>query len=131
VIYNQTYDLLNQAHAALVASGTATLETALLGIPQTVLYRMEGGRLVQFLMKNFILKVKWASLPNLILGKEALKEYIQADLTFNNVKNELHRLLYDTDYRSKILADYARLKELVGESGSSKRAAQKMVSLLR
>lgn len=131
VIYNQTYDLLNQSYAALVASGTATLETALLGVPQTVLYRVEGGRLVQFLMKNFFLKVKWASLPNLILNKEALKEFIQANLTYKNVKNELHRLLYDTDYRNKITADYVRLKELVGESGSSGRAAQKMVRLLR
>jgi lipid-A-disaccharide synthase len=131
VVYNHTYDLLNHAHTALVASGTATLETALFGVPQTVLYRVEGGRLVQFIMKNFFLKVKWASLPNLILNKESLKEYIQVDLTYKNIKNELHRLLYDEDYREKILVDYVRLKELIGEPGSSKRTAQKMVGLLK
>lgn len=131
VIYNQTYDLLNNAHSALVASGTATLETALFDVPQTVLYRVEGGRLVQFIMKNFFLKVKWASLPNLILNKEALKEFIQVDLTFKNVRDELHRLLYEQDYRDKITVDYNRLRELVGEPGTSKRTAKKMVELLK
>lgn len=131
VIYNQTYDILNHAHSALVASGTATLETALFGIPQTVLYRVEGGWLTQIIMKKFFLKVEWASLPNLILNKEALKEYIQVNLTFKNVKNELHRLLYEEDYRGKIMDDYKRLKELMGEPGTSERAAQKMVDLLK
>jgi lipid-A-disaccharide synthase len=131
VIYNQTYNLLNNAHTALVASGTATLETALFGVPQTVLYRVEGGRLVQFIMKNFFLKVKWASLPNLILNKEALKEFIQVDLTYKNVRDELHRLLYEQDYRDKITADYNRLMEILGEPGTSKRAAKKMVETLK
>jgi lipid-A-disaccharide synthase len=130
VVYNQTYDLLNNAHSALVASGTATLETALFGVPQTVLYRVEGGRVVQFIMKKFFLKVKWASLPNLILNKEALKEFIQVDLTFKNVRDELHRLLYEQDYRNKITADYNRLMEILGEPGTSKRAAKKMVETL-
>jgi lipid-A-disaccharide synthase len=131
VVYNQTYDLLNNAHSALVASGTATLETALFGVPQTVLYRVEGGRVVQFIMKNFFLKVKWASLPNLILNKEALKEFIQVDLTFKNVRDELHRLLYEQDYRDKITSDYNRLMEILGGPGTSKRAAKKMTELLK
>ena len=130
VLFNQTYDLLNNAHTALVASGTATLETALFGVPQTVLYRVEGGWPVQVIMKKFFLKIKWASLPNLILNKEAIKEYIQLDLTFKNIRNELQRLFYEPGYREKIIADYGRLKELLGEPGSSKRAAQKMVQLL-
>ncbi|HDR52295.1 MAG TPA: lipid-A-disaccharide synthase [Mariniphaga anaerophila] len=131
VIYNQTYDLLNNSHTAIVASGTATLETALFGVPQTVLYRVEGGRVVQFIMKNFFLKVKWASLPNLILNKEALKEFIQVDLTFKNVRDELHRLLYEQEYRDKITSDYNRLLEMLGEPGTSKRAAKKMTELLK
>ena len=131
VIYNQTYNLLNNSHTALVASGTATLETALFGVPQTVLYRVEGGRVVQFIMKNFFLKVKWASLPNLILNKEALKEFIQVDLTFKNVRDELHRLLYEQEYREKIISDYNRLLEILGEPGTSKRAAKKMTELLK
>ncbi len=131
VIFNQTYDLLNNAYAALVASGTATLETALFRVPQTVMYRVEGGRLIQFIMKNFFLKVKWASLPNLILNKEALKEYIQADLTCKNIKNELHRLLYEENYRIKIMNDYNRLIKILGNPGSSKRAAEKMMIILK
>ena len=131
VIYNQTYDLLNNAHTALVASGTATLETALFNVPQTVVYKMEGGWVVQVIMKNFFLKIKWASLPNLILNKEAVKEFIQMDMTFKNVKNELHRLFYDEQYRKKITDDYRQLKSLMGERGSSARAAAKMVELVK
>jgi lipid-A-disaccharide synthase len=93
--------LLNNAHTALVASGTATLETALFEVPQTVIYKMEGGYLVQIIMKNFFLKIKWASLPNLILNKEVVKEFIQMDMTFKNVRNELHQLFYDQEYRNK------------------------------
>jgi len=69
-------------------------------------------------------------LPNLILNKEALKEFIQVDLTFKNVRDELHRLLYEQDYRDKITADYNRLMEILGEPGTSKRAAKKMVETL-
>ena len=129
IVFNQTYDLLNHAHTALVASGTATLETALLGVPQTVVYRVEGGWLVQFIMKQFFLKIKWASLPNLILNKEAIKEYIQMNMTFKNIKNELHRLFYEEEYRERIINDYKKLRILLGECGSSARAAKKMVEL--
>ncbi len=130
VIYNQTYDLLNHAHAALVTSGTAALETALFDVPQTVLYRVAGGRFFQFFMKTFFLKVQWASLPNLILNKEALREYIQVNMTLENVKNELRRLLAEQEYRDKIMGDYQRLKEIMGEPGCSQRTAKKMVEIL-
>jgi lipid-A-disaccharide synthase len=131
VIFNQTYDLLNNAHTALVASGTATLETALFGVPQTVVYKVEGGWLVHFIMKHLFLKIKWASLPNLILNKEAVREFIQVNMTFRNIKDELHRLFYDQEYREKIISDYKRLNSLMGERGSSARTAQKMVELLK
>ncbi len=131
VLFNQTYNILNHAHTALVASGTATLETALFEVPQMVVYRMEGGWLVQFLMKHFFLKIKWVSLPNLILNKEAVKEFIQMDMTFRNVKNELHRLFYEPEYRKKIVKDYKLLKKHLGERGSSERTAQIMVELLK
>ncbi len=131
VVFNQTYNLLNNSFAALVASGTATLETALFNVPQAVLYRVEGGWLTQVLMKNFFLKIKWASLPNLILNHEAICEFIQLDLTVKNVKSELNKLLYDDNYREKIFADYSRLKQLIGKSGSSARAAKNMVKLLK
>lgn len=131
VIYNQTYDLLNNAHTALVASGTATLETALFEVPQAVMYKVEGGWLTQVVMKKFFLKIKWASLPNLIMNREIIREYIQMDMTFSNIREELHRLLYEQEYRQKIIADYKRLKKELGQPGSSTRAAGKMVELLK
>jgi lipid-A-disaccharide synthase len=131
VIYNQTYDLLQNSHTALVSSGTATLETALFEVPQAVLYKVEGGWLIQIIMKQFFLKIKWASLPNLILNKEAIKEFIQVDMTFKNVKEELHRLFYEEGYREKIIDDYKRLKKQLGQHGSSGRAASLMVHMLK
>lgn len=131
VIYNQTYPLLNNAHTALVTSGTATLETALFEVPQTVMYRFEGGWLLHVIMKRFFLKVKWVSLPNLILNKGAIKEYLQKDMTIKNIKRELQRLFYEEPYRERMKADYAELKKVLGEAGSSARAAGKMVDLLQ
>jgi len=131
LIFGQTYDLLNNSFAALVASGTAALETALFDVPQTVLYRVEGGWLVDVLMRNFFLKIKWVSLPNLILHKGAIREFIQLDMTVRNVEKELNKLLYSENYREKIKVDYSRLKLLMGNPGSSKRAAQKMVNILQ
>ena len=130
LIFGQTYDILNNAHTALVASGTATLETALFDVPQTVIYKMEGGWLVDVIFRNFVLKSIAASLPSIIMNKVIIKEFIQMKMTFPNVKAEMEKLLFDENYRKKILTDYARLKEIMGEAGSSKRAAQKMVGLL-
>lgn len=131
VIFNQTYNLLNHSFAALVTSGTAALETALFNVPQTVMYRVEGGWLMDVLMRHIFLKVKWVSLPNLILNKESVKEYIQVDMTVKKIEKELNSLLYSDNYREKIFEDYSRLKQLIGEPGTSKRAAEKMVDLLK
>ncbi len=133
LIFNQTYDILNVAHTALVASGTAALETAFFNVPQTVIYKMEGGWLVDFIFRNIIFKSKMAgvSLPNIIMKREIVREFIQTKMTFKNVKAEMEKLLFEVNYREKILADYKRLKELMGEPGSSKRAALKMVELLK
>jgi lipid-A-disaccharide synthase len=131
VVYDQTYDLLCNSYAALTASGTAALETALFNVPQTVLYRVEGGWFIHFLMKYFFLKIKWVSLPNLILEKDAVKEFLQIEMTVKNVKPELYKLLNDESYREKIFADYNRLKILLGRPGSSKRTARKMVELMQ
>lgn len=130
IIYDQTYDLLNHAHAALVASGTAALETALFRVPQTVIYRVEGGWLTDFIFRNFIFKMAGVSLPNIIMDREIVKEYIQKKMTFSNVKNEMHKLLNDEKYRKQILTDYDKLLERMGEPGCSKRAAEKMTELL-
>jgi lipid-A-disaccharide synthase len=130
LIFDQTYDLLKNSYAALVTSGTASLETALFNVPQSVMYRLEGGWLLHLLMKHIFLHVNWVSLPNLILGKEAVKEYLQVEMTVKNVRGELSRLLTGQDYRKKIIDDYSRLKKLMGDAGSSKRTATKMFELL-
>ena len=131
LIFDQTYDLLSNSYAALVTSGTAALETALFNVPQTVVYKMEGGLLVDFIMRNFVLKTEWASLPNIILQKTAIIEFIQKEMTVKNVTAELNKLLFEKDYRDKITQDYNELNKLMGESGCSKRTAKKMVKLLK
>lgn len=130
VLYESTYDLLNNAHTALVASGTAVLETALFNVPQTVLYKVEGGVLMHYIMAA-VLKIKWVSLPNIILGKMAVKELLQKDMTVKKVTAELDRLLDDEKYRERILSDYREMQQLMGEPGCSKRTAEKVVSLLQ
>ncbi|MGE0020573.1 MAG: lipid-A-disaccharide synthase [Draconibacterium sp.] len=130
LVFGQTYELLDCAYAALVTSGTATLETALFKVPQTVLYRVEGGWLTQLIMKNFVLTVEWASLPNLILNKAALREFIQLDLTVYNVRQELENLLFNLEYRNEMLTNYNELAEIMGTPGTSEKAARKMVDVL-
>jgi lipid-A-disaccharide synthase len=129
LLFNATYDVLNHAHTALVTSGTASLETALFNVPQTVLYKMEGGRVMDFIARRLV-KIPWASLPNIILQKFAIQEYIQLEMTVENVSAELGKLLNDEKYRQQIFDDYKKMNELMGEPGCSKRAAEKMVELL-
>lgn len=133
LLFDKTYDILNNAHTALVASGTAALETALFNVPQTVIYKMEGGWPVDFIFRNLIFKNRMAgvSLPNIIMKRLIISEFIQMKMTFENVKAEMEKLLYDENYREKIFIDYSRLKDLMGGAGSSKRAALKMVELLK
>lgn len=130
LIYDQTYDLLNNAHTALVASGTAVLETALFRVPQTVVYKVEGGWLTYFIFRNFVFNMAGVSLPNIIMNRVIVKEYLQHQMTFENLKTEMQKLLFSQDYRKKILADYRQLDAFMGEPGCSKRAAEKMIGLL-
>lgn len=130
LVFGETYEVLNHAHTALVASGTAALETALFNVPQTVLYKMEGGLLIDVIMRHLVLKTPWVSLPNIILQKTAVVELIQKDMKVKKVRAELKRLLTDNDYRNRILEDYKLLHEQMGEPGCSKRAAEKMVGFL-
>ena len=131
IVYGQTYDLLNNAHAALVTSGTATLETALFNVPQVVCYAMPVGRLYSWLKKHF-LKVKYISLVNLVAGREVVRELVAADMTLQNVVNELGALLpVDSKKRTAMLGEYSRMMEILGKPGASQRAAEKMLSLLK
>ncbi len=130
ILTGQTYELLHNAHAALVTSGTATLETALINVPQAILYKMIGGKFFYRLFRLIFLKVKFVSLPNLILGREAVKEFVMDKMKYGYVKPELERLINNDDYRNEILNEYKRLKQLLGKPGAAKRAARIMYGLL-
>lgn len=128
IVYNQTYNLLSYAEAALVTSGTATLETALLEVPEVVCYL--GSRFSYEIGKRLV-KVDFISLVNLIMGRMIVKELIQADLTVQNLANELDKLLNNQSYRQEMKANYKLLKEKLGGKGASERAAKEIVGFLQ
>ena len=130
VIFGRTYRLLQQADVALVTSGTATLETALFRVPQLVCYHTPVGKLVSFLRKH-ILKVKFISLVNLIAGREVVRELVADTMTVENMRNELKRLLFQEDYRRKMLDGYEEMARLLGPAGAPRHAAREMVKLLK
>lgn len=123
VIFDQTYQLLQHASAAIVNSGTATLETALIGTPQVVVYYVMMGRLA-YLAKNIFIKIKYISLVNLISERETVKELIAHKFTVTNIKNELNLILNDEVYRLKMLAEYYQISEKLGPEGAAKRTAK-------
>lgn len=122
----KTYNLLKNAHAALVTSGTATLETALFGVPQVVCYR--GGKLSYLIAKNLI-KIKYISLVNLIMDEEVVKELIQDEMNEKNLKKELYKIL-QAENRRVIESKYHILRQKLGDKGASERAAVKIVDFL-
>ena len=125
----QTYTLLNQATAALVTSGTATLETALFGIPQVVCYK---GSSISYQIAKRLVKIKYISLVNLIMDKPVVKELIQNDLTVQNISQELNEILNNQERIKQIKTDYAALKNLLQQEGNaSVRAAHEIVSFLQ
>lgn len=130
IVFGDTYRLLQHAHAALVTSGTATLETALFRVPQVVCYSTPAAWLVSKL-KHLFLKVKYISLVNLIAGREVVRELVAADMTVENVTRELGRLLPpDSPERQMMLSGYDHMIDILGEPGASQHAAEKMVQLL-
>ena len=130
VIWGKTYEILIHSRAAIVSSGTATLETAILNVPQVVVYRLTPKWLFNFL-KYFFLKTKFVSLVNIILEKEAVKELIQWNFTLKNVVQELKNILHDPENEQRMLADYREMMIKLGDPGASKRAARLMVEKLR
>ncbi len=129
IVEGQTYRLLKQSTAALVTSGTATLETALLRVPQVVCYYTACGRLVS-LLRRMVLKVKYISLVNLIDDSNLVTELVADGMTRKNVERELEAILPGGSRREQMLTDYERMAETLGGPGASERAAQQIVTKL-
>jgi lipid-A-disaccharide synthase len=128
-IKGNTYGLLNQASAALVTSGTATLETALFGVPEVVCYK---GSQISYEIARRLIKVKYISLVNLIMDKPVVKELIQQEMNPQNIREELEKLLHDASYREHIKADYAQLWQILQKGGdASANAAASIYRYLR
>ena len=125
VVYDQTYDLLSCSSIAVVTSGTATLETALLNIPQIVVYKTDW---LFYTLAKLVVKIKYISLVNIILNKKAVPELIQSEFNSKNIQAWLLKLLDKTSFEYKNQkADYESLNKLIGPSGASKLAAEKIV----
>lgn len=122
IIYNDTYALLQQAELALVASGTATLETALLRVPQIACYDFGGGWLM-YQVYNALVKLKYVTLVNLIFNKEVIKELLQHHFSSKRLRQEMDILLKDAKTRQKMLDDYDDIIEALGGVGASQKTA--------
>ena len=123
-VTGKTYDLLSHAHAALVTSGTATLETALFNVPEVVCYR---GNWISYQIAKRVISLKYISLVNLIMDAPIVTELIQGELNTKNLKTELDKLL-NPEHRAKLLKDYKTLREKLGNEGASERTASLIVS---
>lgn len=127
-VCDQTYETLAAAEAAVVTSGTATLECALLGIPEVVVYRTLW---FQVKLQPYVLSVKWVSLVNLNLQRESVAEIIQSDLDITRAERELRAIVEGGSERQRMLRDFAELKQIMGGTGVAGRFAKRMVELLK
>ena len=128
VVSGDTYGALRHARAAVINSGTASLEAALLGTPQVVGYRTAP---LTYLIGRIILKIKYISLANLVIDRAAFKEFLQNYLSPENLVSEVRRLLEDENYRARMQADYAEVREKLGGTGASEAVAEAMIAELR
>lgn len=129
IIFGQTYRLLEYAQVTLVTSGTATLETALFRIPQVVCYKTPVPSVVYWAFKN-ILHTKYISLVNLIADKTVVQELFAKFFSVKNIHNEIEKLLYNVEYRDKMLREYDEIIKILGKAGASERAAKIIVEKL-
>ncbi len=128
IVESQTYELLHHSEAAIVTSGTATLETALIGTPQVVVYRLPW---IQDKLKSLVLKIPFISLVNINLGHMAVCEIMQSSLKPTAVVAALRRIVVGGGDRERVLGEYAELRKIIGSENASRRFAAKMVGLLR
>ena len=125
IVYNETYPLLAQAHAALVTSGTATLETCLFGVPQVVCYKVPLPKILGYLRRH-LLKVKYISLVNLVADREVVKELLAETLSVENIRHELLQIL-DGEARERMLEGYAEVARRLGDQNAPETAAKIIV----
>ncbi|MEK6480695.1 lipid-A-disaccharide synthase [Catalinimonas sp. 4WD22] len=128
VIEGKTYDILHQAHAAVVTSGTATLETALFEVPQLICYKTS---LISYQIAKSLIKVPYIGLVNLIADEEIVPELIQSDFNTNRLQRELRKIVADTPERKAQLNAYQRIKKILGNERASEKAARLMVKSLK
>lgn len=124
-VSNQTYSLLSETSAALVTSGTATLETALFAVPEVVCYK---GNPISYQIAKRIINIKYISLVNLIMDKQVVKELIQDDMNVENLTKELRVLLTDENKKQQLKEDYLTLKKLLGEGGMASSNAARIIN---
>jgi lipid-A-disaccharide synthase len=129
IVFGQTYNLLKFSRAALVTSGTVTLETALFGVPEAVLYRISAPDFLYRIGRK-LLKVKWISLANLIVGREIIRELVQMDCNPRTIADELRKILDDKQYDAEFQRNYAELRQRMGSAGASQRAAQAVIKFV-
>ena len=130
LVANETYPLLAKATAALVTSGTATLETCMFRVPQVVCYETPLPQLIGFLKRHFI-KVKWVSLVNLVANREVVRELVAETFSVDNIRRELEAILPGGSQRERMLADYDEVHRLLGDSQAPDEAARIMIEKLR
>jgi lipid-A-disaccharide synthase len=128
VVHGETYSLLENSEAALVTSGTATLETALFNVPEVVCYK---GNVISYHIARRLIKIKYISLVNLIMDREVVTELIQAELNRKRLIEELRKITVDKDNRQKMLDDFKLLQQQLGGPGASERAAKLILDGLK
>ncbi|MGZ3757912.1 MAG: lipid-A-disaccharide synthase [Mucilaginibacter sp.] len=124
VVFNATYDLLSNAHAAVVASGTATLETALFNVPQVLVYK---GNAISVGIARAVIKINYIGLVNLIMDRTVVKELIQKDCTAEKIGNEIDLLINNENYRRQMLDNYDLLDLKMGKPGASAKTAKLII----
>lgn len=127
VVFGETYAAMKHASAAVINSGTASLEAALIGTPQIVGYKVAAAS--AFIMRR-IIKVRYVSLANLIVDRLCFKEFLQENFTVQNLMGEMETIQSDSSYRAKMLSDYSEVRELLGGTGASRSVARAMISSL-
>lgn len=125
-----TYNIVAHAQAAVVNSGTATLETALIGCPQTAVYHVAGSKYLEKLLRPIMFRIPHFTLVNIIPNQEIIQELIASRFTTENVAHELHRLLYDQEYRTNMLKRYQQLYTILGNASAANNAADKIYTLI-